>query len=144
MIGLGLVEGGASAMKNVKLGQRLLVGFGLLVLALIGLVSINLQGLNEITSAGKELTQHLWNVHHVAQMRATMIGSLAGLREIVQQENAAERAVLVESIRNASAAAVAERAEYQERAVSDDTDRPTSRTGRWARCSCPSSSLSAS
>jgi methyl-accepting chemotaxis protein len=114
-------------MKNVKLRQRLLGGFGLLLMVLIGLVAINLKGLGEINGAGNELNQHLWNVHQVAQMRATMIGALAALREVVHQENAAERAVLVESMRKASAEAAVERAEYQERAVSDDTERRQAR-----------------
>ena len=64
-------------MKNLKLGHRLIIGFGLLLLGMGVLGGIALAGLAQLRGLGRELVEHsLSGVYHAARVRANMLDAV--------------------------------------------------------------------
>ena len=107
-------------MKNVSLGQRLLGGFGLVLLGVAALGMIAIGGLREIQRSSSELINHsLSGVYNATKIRATMRSSLSMLRELTREEDKTQRAVLVGEIHAMSESGVAARQEYEALIVTD-------------------------
>ena len=111
-------------MRNMKLGHRLLGGFGLLLVGMVVLGGIAIAGLRQLQRLGGELTDRsLSGLYHVGKVRAAMAGSLAMLGEVVRETDKTQRQVLVDAIRQMAARAVEARKEYEQAIVSEEDHR---------------------
>jgi len=120
-------------MKNLKLGHRLIIGFGLLLLGMGVLGGIALAGLAQLRGLGRELVERsLSGLYHAARVRANTVGSSSLLRTLVLDEDKTQRQVIMADIRKGIDAVSEARAEY-ERAISADDDRRLFRESTEAR-----------
>jgi len=120
-------------MKNLKLGHRLIIGFGLLVLGMGVLGGIALAGLAQLRGLGRELVEHsLSGMYHAARVRANTVGSLTLLRNLVLDEDKSQRQAILAENRKTIEAVTEARAEY-ERSILSDEDRRLFRESTEAR-----------
>jgi methyl-accepting chemotaxis protein len=120
-------------MKNFKLGHRLIIGFGLLLLGMGVLGGIALAGLAQLRGLGRELVEHsLSGMYHAARVRSNTAGSLSLLRTLVLDQDKAQRQTILAENRKTIEAVTAARAEY-ERSIVSDEDRRLFRESTEAR-----------
>jgi methyl-accepting chemotaxis protein len=111
-------------MRNLKLSQRLMGGFGLVLLGIGALGAIALVGLQEVQRSTTDLIDHsLSGVYQVTKIRGSMRSSLVMLRELTREPDKDQRAPLIAEINQMGEAGAAARREYEASTLSDDDRR---------------------
>ncbi len=111
-------------MKNLKLGHRLMIGFGLLLLGMGVLGGIALAGLAQLRGFGRELVEHsLSGVYQASTVRANMLTASSMLRTLVLDEDKAQRQSIAVDIHKTIEAVNAARAEYERGMIAPEDRR---------------------
>lgn len=125
-------------MKNLKLSQRLLGGFGLLIAGMGILAFIALSGVTQIRGHVVTLTDDcMAGLLHIGEARSNVQANWGTLESYVQAEDAASRAQAMEEIKQVTAKVTASLKEYEATITSDEDRRlfkeiSDARTG-WVR-----------